>query len=47
MAIDTLGYVKKREAAGVDRKVAAAHMVAISRCVVSELVTKMDLDRAL
>lgn len=41
--IDTLGYVKELESAGIDRKVAEAHAAAISKHVASELATKADL----
>jgi hypothetical protein len=44
--IDTLSYVKKLEAAGVDRKTAEAHAEAINTTVVPLLATKADLDRA-
>ena len=43
MTIDTLEYVKKLEAAGVDRKLAEAHAEALRATVVQDLVTKNDL----
>ena len=46
MALNSLGYVKKLEAAGVDRRIAEAHMEALSENVVAELATKQDLERA-
>lgn len=45
MTIDTLGYVKRLEAAGVDRKIAEAHMEALNGAVVPELATRLDLER--
>ena len=43
MAIDTLGYVKALESAGVERDVAEAHLKAMRDAVFPELVTKTDL----
>ena len=45
MSIDTLEYVKTFENAGVERKVAEAHVKAISAHVVPELATRADLNR--
>ena len=42
MTIDTLEYVKKLEAAGVDRKVAEAHAEAFRAAAEDELPTKTD-----
>lgn len=46
MTVNTLEYVKKLEAAGVERKVAEAHAEALSNAVQDNLVTKQDLDAA-
>jgi hypothetical protein len=43
MTIDTLDYVKKLEAAGIDRKVAEAHAEALRATVVQDLATKHAL----
>ena len=43
MTIDTLDYVKKLEAAGIDRKVAEAHAQALRATFVQDLATKHDL----
>jgi hypothetical protein len=43
MTIDTLEYVKKLEAAGLDRKLAEAHAEALRATVVQDLATKNDL----
>ena len=43
MTIDTLEYVKKLEAAGLDRKLAEAHAAALRATVVQDLATKTDL----
>jgi hypothetical protein len=43
MTIDTLDYVKKLEAAGIDRKVAEVHAEALRATVVQDLATKHDL----
>ena len=45
--IDTLSYVKRLEAAGVDRKTAEAHTEAINAHVVPELATKADIESLL
>lgn len=45
MTIDTLGYVKRLEAAGVDRKQAEAHAEAFRDEVSSQLATKADLEK--
>ena len=45
MTIDTLGYVKRLEKAGMDRKIAEAHAEAIRDDVVPQLATKVDLER--
>jgi hypothetical protein len=45
MTIDTLKYVKKLEAAGVDRKQAEAHAAAIRGTLATRRATKADLDR--
>ncbi len=37
--IDTLGYVKKLESVGIDRKIAEAHAEAINERVVPQLAT--------
>lgn len=41
--IDTLGYVKKLESAGIDRKVAEAHAEALNERVVPQLATQQNL----
>jgi hypothetical protein len=46
MTIDTLAYAKELEAAGVDRKAAEAHAEALTRHVLPDLVTKVDLEQA-
>jgi DnaJ-domain-containing protein 1 len=46
MAIDTLGYSKHLEAAGVDRYAAEAQAEALTRYVLPDLVTKADLAAA-
>lgn len=46
MTVDTLDYVKKLEAAGVDRRQAEAHAEALRDTVVTQLATKTDLDNA-
>ena len=45
MSIDTLGYVKRLEAAGFERKQAEAHAEALRDEVAPQLATKLDLDR--
>ena len=44
MTIDTLEYVKKQEAAGVERKLAEAHAEALREAVAREVATKADVD---
>lgn len=44
MAIDTLDYAQKLEAAGVDRKQAEAHAKALRDAVAADLATKADLE---
>ena len=44
MTIDTLEYVKKLEAAGVERKLAEAHAEALRAAVAREVATKADVD---
>jgi hypothetical protein len=46
MTIDTLEYVKKLEAAGLDRKLAEAHAEALREAVAGEVATKADVDAA-
>jgi hypothetical protein len=43
MAIDTLAYVRALEAAGLDRKVAEAHVAALRENILPELATKQDM----
>jgi hypothetical protein len=43
MTIDTLEYVKKLEAAGLDRKLAETHAEALRATVVQDLATKNNL----
>ena len=43
MTIDTLEYVKKLEATGLDPKLAEAHAEALRATVVQDLATKNDL----
>jgi hypothetical protein len=45
MTIDTLDYVKKLEAAGVDRHAAEAHAEALRAAIEDELATKADIQR--
>jgi hypothetical protein len=45
-AIDTLSYVKRLEAAGVDRRTAEAHAEAINATVLPQVATNADLNRA-
>jgi hypothetical protein len=45
MTIDTLEYVKKLEAAGVDRRAAEAHAEALRASIEDELATKSDIVR--
>jgi hypothetical protein len=44
MTIDTLEYVKRLEAAGVDRRQAEAHAAAVRDTVAPQLATKADID---
>jgi hypothetical protein len=44
--IDTLEYVKKLEAAGVDRGQAEAHAAAVRDTLATQLASKADLDAA-
>jgi hypothetical protein len=46
MTIDTLEYVKKLEAAGVERTQAEAHAHALRGAVEAQLATKNDLELA-
>ncbi len=46
MTIDTLGYVKRLEGAGIERRIAEAHVEALKHEVVPQLATKQDLERA-
>ena len=45
MAIDTLGYVKRLEAAGFDRRQAEALAEVLRDEVAPQLATKQDLDQ--
>ena len=45
MAIDTLGYVKKLEAAGMDRQLAEAHAEAMNVQILPQLATSRDLQQ--
>jgi hypothetical protein len=45
MTIDTLEYVMRFEAAGVDRKQAEAHAAAVRDTLAMQLATKADIDR--
>src|SRR5919197_3787845 len=45
MTIDTLEYVKRLEAAGVDRKQAEAQAAAMRDTLAPQLATKSDIDR--
>lgn len=45
MTIDTLGYVKRLQAAGVAREQAEAHAEAIRDDLVPQLATATDLER--
>jgi len=47
MTIDTLGYTKALEAAGVDRQAAEAQAEAMAKYVLPQLITKADLDIAI
>jgi hypothetical protein len=46
MAIDTLDYVKRLEAVGIERRQAEAHAEALRDTVAPQLATKGDLDAA-
>ena len=46
MTIDTLEYVKKLEAAELDRKLAEAHAEALREAVAGEVASKADVDTA-
>jgi hypothetical protein len=46
MTLDTLEYMKRLEAAGVDRRQAEAHAQAVRDTVAPQLATKSDLDAA-
>ena len=43
MAIDSLAYVRALEAAGLDRKVAEAHLAVFRDNILPELATKQDV----
>jgi chromosome segregation ATPase len=45
MTIDTLDYVKKLEAAGVDSNAAEPHAEALRAAIADELATKADIQR--
>jgi hypothetical protein len=45
MSIDTLAYVKTLESAGVERKVAEAHVKAMNDHILPELATRSDLEQ--
>ena len=47
MTVDTLDYVRKLEAAGVDRRQAEAHAQALRNAVETGLATKADLTQAI
>ena len=46
-AFDTLGYVRRLQDAGVDRKVAEAHADLAKDMLLADLVTKYDLEKRL
>lgn len=46
-AIDTLGYAKHLQGAGIEAKHAEAHAEAVRDYVMKDLVTKADMDAAL
>jgi hypothetical protein len=46
MAVDTLYYVKRLEAVGIERRQAEAHAEALRDTVAPQLATKADLDAA-
>lgn len=45
MSIDTLGYVKRLEAAGFERRQAEAQAEALRDEMIPQLATRLDLDR--
>jgi hypothetical protein len=45
MSIDTLGYVKRLEAAGFQRQQAEAQAEALRDEMIPQLATRLDLDR--
>jgi hypothetical protein len=45
VTVDTLEYMKRLEAAGVDRKQAEAHAEAVRDTLATQLATKADIDR--
>jgi hypothetical protein len=45
MSIDTIGYAKRLEAAGFERRQAEAQAEALRDEVIPQLATKLDLDR--
>jgi hypothetical protein len=45
MSIDTLEYVKTLESAGVERKVAEAHVRAMNQHVLAEIATRNDIEQ--
>ena len=47
MAFDTLGYVRRLQDAGVDRKVAEAHADLARDMLLADLVTTRELDKRL
>jgi hypothetical protein len=47
MAFDTLGYVRRLQEAGVDRKVAEAHADLAKDMILADLVTTRELDKRL
>jgi hypothetical protein len=47
MAFDTLGYVRRLQEAGVDRKVAEAHADLAKDMILADLVTVRELDKRL
>jgi predicted nucleic acid-binding Zn-ribbon protein len=46
MTLDTLEYMKRLEAAGIDRRQAEAHAEAVRDTLATQLATKADLDTA-
>ena len=47
MAFDTLGYVRRLQDAGVERKVAEAHADLAKDMILADLVTTRELDKRL